>query len=207
MSNPWLSGDALEASASTVVPRAPATGPTAPQQGVTTPERADQLPVRDQPFTARLWVLGVHGGAGESTLAALEDGWRPADHAWPRTRLRASVLLVARSSAHGLVAAQTAARQWAAGQVAFVDVVGLAVLADAPGRLPRPLRDLAQVVGGGVPRVWHLPWIEAWRLGEHLASSSLPRQVRRLLDDVAGLTTSSTVPGASVASDINGELS
>ena len=143
----------------------------------------------------------MHGGAGESTIAALGEQWRAAEHAWPRTSSTARVLLVARSSARGLTAAQTAARQWASGLVPFADVVGLAVLADAPGRLPRPLRDLATVVGGGVPRTWHLPWFEAWRLGEPPEPASLPRQVRRLLGDLDALTSSTTTSGATVASD------
>jgi hypothetical protein len=56
-------------------------------------------------------------------------------------------------------------RQWAAGLVPSVEVLGLVVMADAPGRVPRSLRDLLQVVSGGVPRTWTVPWVEAWRVG------------------------------------------
>src|SRR5690625_7783755 len=78
--------------------------------------------------------------------------------------------------AHGLLATQTAATKWASGAV-DVDLLGLVLVADAPGRLSRPLRDLARLVSGGLPRVWNLPWIEAWRLGEPPSLRSEERRV------------------------------
>lgn len=167
-------------------------GPTGPQRSVPAPDTADLLPVAPLRGTAALWCLGVHGGAGESTLAALDASWREAGHAWPAAPLQrsappVSVLLVARSSLRGLTAAQSAAQQWAAGLVPWSTVVGLVIVADAPGRLPRPLRDLAQLVAGGVPRTWHLPWIESCRLSEGLALPAAPREVRRFVDQVSAL--------------------
>lgn len=184
--------------------RAPApTGPLAPQRGVPAPDHVDRLPIREHAQAAELWVVGTHGGSGESTLAALTPGWTPAGHAWPRVpdvTGPAQVILTARSSAHGLLSAQRAATQWAAGLVPDVDVLGLVVVADAPGRLPRPLRDLAHVIGGGVARTWHVPWVEAWRLGEPSdrndpaapGRGETPRAVRRLIDDLDALLHPST---------------
>ncbi|MFE9235202.1 DUF6668 family protein [Cellulosimicrobium funkei] len=170
------------------------TGPLTPQRGVPAPERADQLPVRTQPQSAALWWLGVHGGAGESALAQLVPDWAAAGHAWPEPPRPdpVRVVLTARSHMRGLRAAQAAATQWAAGLVPHVDVLGLVILADAPGRLPRPLRDYAQLVAGGVPRTWTLPWVEAWRLGEPPALAAAPREVRRLVDELNALAR----PGA-----------
>ena len=85
---------------------------------------------------------------------------------------------------HGLRAAQSAATQWAAGLAPFVQLIGLVVVADAPGKMPRPIRELTHLVSGGVPRTWHVPWNEAWRLGEPTALDTAPRQVRRLVDDL-----------------------
>ncbi|WP_374204991.1 DUF6668 family protein, partial [Actinotalea sp. C106] len=96
-------------------------------------------------------------------------------------------LLVARSHAHGLRAAQKAATHWAAGATPPLQLLGLLVVADAPGRLPRPLRDLAAVVGGGVPHLWHLPWVEDWRLGEDPHLGTAPHQVRRVIGEIAAL--------------------
>lgn len=167
--NPWVSHDVEEETPrETVEPTvSPATGPLAPQPGVASPPAGERLPIGQVPAGSALYVVGVHGGAGESSIAALDETWRAAGHVWPaQGTVAVPVLLVARSSARGLLAAQAAARQWASGGVSGVDLVGLVIVADAPGRPPRALRDLARVVGGGVPRVWHVPWIEAWRLGE-----------------------------------------
>ncbi|WP_228086740.1 DUF6668 family protein [Cellulosimicrobium cellulans] len=196
-SNPWLT---RPAEPQPVVPRSEvtepavpvATGPTAPQRGVPAPGASDRLPIQPQPRDADVWWLGVHGGAGETSLAALVPDWLAAEHAWPQTLGGARVVLTARSNMRGLRAAQAAATQWAAGLVPHVEVVGLVIVADAPGRLPRPLREFSQIVGGGVPRTWTLPWIEAWRLGEPPALSDAPREVRRLVDDLRAVVR----PGA-----------
>lgn len=167
----WLPAttQAIEsAGAGDVAPTAPITGPTHPQSGVPAPPTA-ALPRRRLDVVADVYVVGAHGGAGESTVAALNPAWwAETDHAWPLvpTSPAPRVLLVARTSASGLRAAQAAATQWAAGGSPPIDLLGLVLVADAPGRLPRPLRELAQLVGGGVPRTWLLPWSEPWRLGE-----------------------------------------
>ena len=195
-SNPWLTRPAEPqpvAPRGATGPEVPATtGPTTPQRGVPAPGASDQLPIQPQPRDADLWWLGVHGGAGETSLAALVPDWLAAEHTWPQTLGGARVVLTARSNMRGLRAAQAAATQWAAGLVPGVEVVGLVIVADAPGRLPRPLREFSQIVGGGVPRTWTLPWIEAWRLGEPPALSDAPREVRRLVDDLAAVVR----PGA-----------
>jgi hypothetical protein len=63
-------------------------------------------------------------------------------------------------------------------------LLGLVLMADAPTRSPRALRDLRRVVSGGVPRVWSLPWVESWRAGEVPSRSNSPRQAQRLLADL-----------------------
>ncbi len=190
--NPWLSRPAAApttAPAYTQTPTPASTGPLTPQRGVPAPDAADQLPAVTHHRTADLWWLGAHGGAGETSLAALEPRWAAAEHGWPRTPATTPtpVVVTVRSNARGLRAAQVAAMQWAAGLVPHVQVVGLVVVADAPGRLPRPLRDLIQLVAGGYPRSWSVPWIEAWRLGEDPDLSTAPRDVRRLVDDLTAL--------------------
>jgi hypothetical protein len=147
------------------------------------PQRSVNVP---RGTVARWWV-GTHGGAGETTLEQLLEGTRATGHAWPQTDEPGSeppqVLLVARTSARGLRSAQLAAIEWASGKVA-VRLHGLVLIADAPGRLPKPLKDLAHVVGGGVPRVWRLPWVEAWRLGEPVSAETAPRAVTAVLDEL-----------------------
>ena len=131
---------------------------------------------------APVWWCGVHGGAGESTLERLFRGSRASGHRWPIVRTGAptpAVVLVARTDARGLRAVQRAMREHLESRVP-VEVVGLVLMADAPGRLPRVLRDLAGVVGGTVPRVWSLPWVEAWRAGEVPSPANSPKEADRL---------------------------
>lgn len=191
MSNPWLSQPTSPDRSANPVPAptltAPTSGPLMPQGGVPAPDRVDQLATFDHLNPAELWWVGAHGGAGESTLAALVPTWQSASHAWPRVPghpAPSPVVLTARSNVHGLRAAQSAATQWAAGLAPFVQLIGLVVVADAPGRPPKPIREFTHLVSGGVPRTWHVPWNEAWRLGEPVALDTAPRSVRRLVDDL-----------------------
>ena len=75
----------------------------------------------------------------------------------------------------------------AAGMVPFADLLGLVVVADAPGRLPKPLRELKQLVSGGVHRMWTVPWLESVRLGESLSLPAAPREVRQMVDELRSL--------------------
>jgi hypothetical protein len=144
-----------------------------------------------------VWWLGVHGGAGETTLAQLLERSSAAEHAWPVVRSADAasprVVLVARTHAAGLRAAQAAAIDWAAGDVP-VRLLGLALIADAPGRLPRVLRDLAKLVAGGYPDVWSVGWHEPWRLGEPPSADSLPAGADALLTAVCDLTPDTRAP-------------
>ncbi|WP_093804079.1 DUF6668 family protein [Streptomyces sp. Wb2n-11] len=148
------------------------------------------LPLRSVQRPARWWWLGCHGGAGVTSLSAAAPGGTDAFRYWPLPVAGLPlqrVVLVARSNAAGLQAAQLAARQWASGAVPGVQVEGLVVVADSPGRLPAPLRDLSRLVSGGVPRTWTVPWMEAWRLGEPPAAT-VPRELAGLARDLLALT-------------------
>ncbi len=176
---------------------APDTRPTTAsgQAGVVAPAPDDCLARREVAGEERaaVWWLGAHGGAGESTLEELFAGSRAAGHAWPlvpASEPPARVVLVARTHAHGLNAAQLAIRDWAAGGVPVL-LLGLVLIADAPGRLPHALRQLADLIAGGAPAVWSLPWIEAWRVGDPPGPANAPKVVRRLLEDLRAMTEAS----------------
>jgi len=169
---------------------------TGPQPGVPELDTADRLPRRQTTETAAVWWLGVHGGAGESTLAALAAGTKAAGHAWPLPADPAAaahrVVLVARTNYTGLIGAQRAAIDWASDSLGSgVTLEGLVLIADMPGRRPKPLRDLEQVVAGGAPRSWSLPWIDAWRYGPAAPGTPLPRPFHDLLAELS-LTPTST---------------
>ena len=167
-------------------------GTSGGQGGVVAPALEDCLPRREigAEERAAVWWLGAHGGAVESTLEELFAGSRAAGHVWPLAPIGdppARVVLVARTHAHGLKAAQLAIRDWAAGGVPVV-LLGLVLIADAPGRLPHALRQLAGLIAGGAPAVWSLPWIEAWRVGDPPGPTNAPKVARRLLEDLRAMT-------------------
>ena len=167
-------------------------GPSAPQHGVAAPAEDQRLPKFAIPAADTLWWVGVHGGSGESTMSLLLPGTRAAGHRWPipPPPVPTPTVLVARTHASGLRAAQRAAIEWASGVVQGVAVLGLVLIADAPGRLPRVLDDFADIVGGGVPRVWDIPWIEEWRRGEDPTPDNTPDEVFEVLESIYALRAS-----------------
>ena len=194
--NPWITHPAPADGADPAAPEShepPAARISAPLRGMVEPDAADRLARRTMTGSAALWAAGAHGGAGESRTADLLKEARPTDHCWPVLQDGSTprVLLVCRADMRGLTAAQGALTQWASGAAPAVDLLGLAVLADAPGKIPKPLRDFTALIGGGAPRLWMLPWVEAWRHGD--ATTPPPgREYHRFITDIAALTTSAT---------------
>ncbi|MDO5048525.1 MAG: hypothetical protein Q4D87_01415 [Actinomycetaceae bacterium] len=130
-----------------------------------------------------LWVVAAHGGAGATSWARLLSAG-DAGVSWPRPVSVTRAVVVARSSLVGLQAAQVAAIQWASGQVAGVELVGLILGADAPGRMPKDLVDLRRRVAGAYPKVWQVGFQNNWR--SHLAwNTPVCREVGRVLKDIS----------------------
>ncbi|MCQ6270942.1 hypothetical protein M8J71_10655 [Pseudarthrobacter sp. R1] len=185
--NPWVTSPTTDISEeetmNTCMP--PAAVISAPLKGMVEPDAADRLARRTMSGSAALWIIGAHGGAGESRVADLL-GARTTDHCWPvlQDGSEPRVLLVCRADMRGLTAARSALTQWVSGATPKVDLLGLAILADAPGKTPKALRDFAAIVGGGAPRLWTLPWVEAWRLGNGTAPT---REFQSFITDIATL--------------------
>ncbi|KPI20855.1 hypothetical protein OK074_7532 [Actinobacteria bacterium OK074] len=124
------------------------------------------------------WVA-THGGAGATTLAAVFGG-HDAGRAWPSPERGepASLLLVGRTHASGLAAVVYTidmVRRGAAPPGLDLDAVVL--VADAPGRLPRPLAQRVKEIEALID-VYRVPWVPAWRLGD--LSGQPPRECERL---------------------------
>lgn len=164
-------------------------GVAGPQQGILGLAAGEGMArfISDNP---EVFWLGVHGGAGENTMADLLGGI-PCHHRWPSrsdadpTISPADVFLVARQNHRGLKAAQLAARDWAAGSHPTITLRGLVVIADAPGKLPRALHNLTRITAGGVPQTWTLPWIEELRLEGTVDPESLAREPRKVLTSLS----------------------
>ncbi|MBY6537672.1 hypothetical protein HQ325_03205 [Rhodococcus sp. BP-349] len=137
--------------------------------GLRIPPIDRQAPVHTEPVAGVgrapvMWLLGAHGGAGVSTLARV---WAPAADAhggWPAHDRYRSVIVVARTHRTGLAAAHDLLLQSAAGLTGGCTVLGLALVPDAPGKLPKTLRRSADVVASAAPAVWHLPWVPDLRV-------------------------------------------
>jgi hypothetical protein len=194
--NPWITRPIAADDADQQAPEAhvpPAAVISAPLRGMVEPDAADRLARRTMTGSAALWITGAHGGAGESRIADLLPGARAADHCWPvlQDGSKPRVLLVCRADMRGLTAGRSALTQWASGAAPELDLLGLAILADAPGKTPRPLRDFAAIVGGGAPRLWILPWVEAWRHGDSITPPPA-REYQRFITDLATLAAATT---------------
>jgi hypothetical protein len=158
---------------------------------VTAPPPVPQPPTPAPPLPSRAGcaLLAAHGGAGVSSLlraGLAAAGGVDARRTWPEG---GAALLVARSSTSGLEAAREAARAHAAGDTGLdVTLLGLVLVADAPGRLPPRLRDLADLVAGAFLRVWQVPWLTEWRLAATTEPLPAHPEVTRLITDVRALT-------------------
>lgn len=196
--NPWVTRP-LSQEDQVDVPKLhvpPAAAINSPLLGMIEPDAADRLDRRTMTGSASVWITGAHGGAGESRIAEIIDGARVTDHCWPSVTDESSpaVLLVCRADMRGLTAARNALTQWASGAAPDLTLLGLAVLADAPGKVPKELREFAALVGGGAPRQWTLSWVDSWRV-DRTTSIPLTREYKRFIADVAALASKQSLDG------------
>ncbi|WP_229859690.1 hypothetical protein [Streptomyces anandii] len=94
------------------------------------------------------------------------------------------IVLVGRTSARGLRSVSQALGALEEGRPPQgLDLLGVVLVADAPGRLPLGLLNRIRVLRS-VTHVHRVPWIPAWRLGR--PPESLPRQLATLAELVGG---------------------
>ncbi|MBG0853276.1 hypothetical protein I2W78_15840 [Streptomyces spinoverrucosus] len=123
------------------------------------------------------WV-GTHGGSGVSTLATVYGG-QDCGRDWPGAADPPSVLLVARTHATGLACVVHALEVFRRGEAPpGLDLDAVVLVADAPGRLPRPLAQQVRLIESVID-VYRVPWVSAWRLGD--LSGRPPRETEALL--------------------------
>ncbi|MFE9772331.1 DUF6668 family protein [Streptomyces sp. NPDC005931] len=129
------------------------------------PEPGPREPARPPGTARRFSWVGTHGGAGVSTLAAVYGG-HDSGRSWPGSADPRTVLLVARTHAAGLDAVVRAVEVFRRGETPQgLELEGVVLVADAPGRLPRPLAQRVRLVESSID-VYRVPWVPEWRLGE-----------------------------------------
>ncbi|WP_194852780.1 hypothetical protein [Nocardia sp. SYP-A9097] len=175
---------------------------TAMAAGVVPPPEARRAPIWDRPVPGGgraplVWLLGVHGGAGASTLAHVLAPAADSYRRWPGGFDRESpfVVLVARETISGLTRAHDLLRQHHAGLAGSCEVLGLVTVAARPGRIPVEIRRYREVVGSLAGQVWQMPWHEEWTLVEPdqlpvwSPGDQVPVQRKRKADALQEVTT------------------
>lgn len=174
-----------------------------------------QRPVPGVGRAPLVWLLGVHGGAGTSTLVQVLAPAGDANRRWPGAFDGESpfVLLVARETIAGLTHAHDLLRQHRAGLAGRCEVLGLVTVAARPGRIPAEIRRYRQVVGSLAGCVWQLPWYEDWTLVEveHLPvwspADPPPQQGKRKIDPLRSIPREVDALGAGIVAHIRERLS
>lgn len=141
---------------------------------------------------ADVMVMGIHGGAGASTVARLLGeratdvglGW-PVAGGWTRPRPVLNVLAVCRTDHVGLSAGMRFAHHWATGNLTDSRLLGIIIIDDGPKLLDSQKR-AARRLGQMTPHGWHLPWINEWRV-EFPDPARLPRRVRKSINTITAL--------------------
>jgi len=168
--------------------------------GVVAPPENRRAPIWERPVPGAgraplVWLLGVHGGAGASTLAHVLAPAADSHRRWPGVFERESpfVVLVARETISGLTRAHDLLRQHHAGLAGSCEVLGMVTVAARPGRIPVEIRRYRDVVGSLAGAVWQLPWYEEWTLVEPdqlpvwSPSDPPPQQRKRKVDVLAAI--------------------
>lgn len=105
-----------------------------------------------------LWAVAAHGGAGASTLAAVLAPVGDAGRMWPAGDESALCVVVCRSTVSGLEAAHAAVLQAQSNHAGGCHVLGAVVIADAPGKEPKVIRQKESILASRTT-VWKVPYL------------------------------------------------
>ncbi|MFE3052100.1 hypothetical protein [Nocardia sp. NPDC059239] len=187
--------------------------------GVVPPPESRRAPIWDRPVPGDgraplVWLLGVHGGTGATTLSHVLAPAADSYRRWPGVFDRESpfVVLVARETIAGLTRAHDLLRQHHAGLAGPCEVLGLITVAARPGRLPAEIRRYRDVVGSLAGQVWQLPWHEEWTLVEAdelpvwSPGDPVPQQRKRKSDPLEEITSDVRELGAGIVAAVQDAL-
>lgn len=163
------------------------TGPTDPGLSPTLEAPAEAWETQAVGPIEGLAVMGLHGGAGATTLAGLLGegssdigrAWPISNNAWTGAAWPIPVIAVARNDHSGLKAADDFVRSWANGQLTGSHLSAL-VLIDAGPRVSDARRKATKRLLRMVPRGTHIPWMDSW-LDAPPDPKRLPGRIKRII--------------------------
>lgn len=171
-----------------------ATGPTKPDPAaIPAPDIIDQHPTTPRPQRAHgtHWYLAAHGGAGATTLSAMDPNGADAGGTWPTHPDGQNVVVVTRETVSGLRAARHLAQQWGAGDLPTINLLALITIPAHPGKNSRAVSLAGKTTAGIYPRHYRLAW-NAERL-DHEATDALPtKQDLKIIRIINKLSTKDT---------------
>lgn len=142
------------------------------------------LPRVFAPATDRVQIVGLHGGAGVTTVTRLL-GEQHANDAGGKVPMGGApvVLLVARTHSAGLAAVRRAGQAWAAHLLDDVQLLGLVLVDDGP-RMSREQQRHVKALLAVLPCTWRLGWHEPWRVVTDPVTDELPARIRRTVTEI-----------------------
>ena len=178
---------------------------------INAPQADQQLPVAtdrinrsatDKPIT---WLVGVHGGAGATTLATILAPVKDAGGVIPAVDDPNTCVLVASSHKSGLRKLHDSVLQFAAGAGGTAELLGVIIVDHSPGKLPKTLAADIERITEATPshNVWRVPYIPAWREARNTelplwspgddSDATLTRKQRKAREDPLRFTPSALV--------------
>ncbi|MGO2777387.1 MULTISPECIES: DUF6668 family protein [Actinomycetes] len=163
------------------------TGPVKPGLSPMLEAPSETWAVSDVGAFEGIAVMGLHGGAGASTLASLlGDGasevgqaWPISQNAWTGSAWPIPVIAVARTDHSGLATADRFVRSWANGQLTGSQLSAL-VLIEAGPRTSDARKKATKRLLRMVPRGTHIPWMDPW-LDAPPDPARLPGRIKRII--------------------------
>lgn len=132
-------------------------------------------------------VIGLHGGAGTSTVAALMgaatvdlgQGWPVSMNPYTGQAYPVNVIAVARDDAAGLEAAERFAHAWAGGALEGSTLRALVLVASSP-TLSEARKRRSRTLLRMIPHGTRLPWMDAWIEGP-ADPQRIPRRLKSIV--------------------------
>lgn len=129
------------------------------------------LPVAETPINRAdsdkpvAWLVGVHGGAGATTLATVLAPFKDAQGVIPAGDDPSTCVLVAQTHKVGMKKLHDAILQFESDQAGGAHLLGVILVDTHPGKLPKELSGDLQRITEAAPsqNVWRIPYVEQWR--------------------------------------------